>query len=202
MKTTTTVDTPQKTAHPTSSDHYLATVRRACSTPAGRAALQRGLAGRFRRPWPMYEHLLAHGTIPAAATADAQYPYLLIASLYAIHDAPNPRFDPGGPDADDVPVARLWHNLGWSYRAAVTSRRMDSKRAEDDLAHLARLTLSSLYQVLPGVVGELRAKGAPVEWATLLRDLTQWQSRGEEVRIRWARAFFRQPTAPNGDESP
>ncbi|MFD7645981.1 type I-E CRISPR-associated protein Cse2/CasB [Kitasatospora sp. NPDC059795] len=196
---THTAPPPRTAARRSRFDSYLVTVRRACSTPAGRAALQGGLADGFRHPWPMFEHLLPHGTIPAAATSTAQYPYLLIASLYALHEVPNPRIGPGEPDFGAVPVSKPWQNLGWSYRMAVASGGMKSSRAEDDLAHLAQLMLPALYEALPGVVGQLRGKRAPVEWATLLRDLTLWQRRGDEVRIRWARAFY-QPTASNGDE--
>ncbi|MFJ9446383.1 type I-E CRISPR-associated protein Cse2/CasB [Kitasatospora sp. NPDC101235] len=185
---------PKADARANRFDTYMAVVRQACSTPAGRAALRDGLADDFRHRWPLYRHLLRHGQIPSAPDRDNELPYLLVASLYALHDAPNPTTT-NRPDKQPRP-SRPWRNLGWSYRTAVDRHLLASDHAESDLNSLAQLTLTSLYRALPGVVGQLRAQHVPVEWPVLLRDLTRWQRHGDEVRIAWARAFYNQDPRP------
>ncbi|MFB7669045.1 type I-E CRISPR-associated protein Cse2/CasB [Kitasatospora sp. NPDC056138] len=185
-----TTTTPRAPARVNRYDTYLAVVRKACASPAGRAALRDGLPDDFRNPWPMYRHLLRHGTIPCPPDRDSELPFLLVAALYAAHDAPNPSttvqavFRPRS--------SRPWRNLGWSYRAAVRRGTVTAGRAEDDLNSIVQLTLPGLYRALPRVVGQLRSQDVSVEWAVLLKDLTRWQRHRAEVCTGWARAFYDQ----------
>ncbi|MFJ1936584.1 type I-E CRISPR-associated protein Cse2/CasB [Kitasatospora sp. NPDC088160] len=180
--------TTQAPARANRYDTYLAVVRKACASPAGRNALRDGLPDDFRNPWPMYRHLRCHGTIPCPPDRDSELPFLLIAALYAAHDAPNPTTT---AHAEIRPRPSMpWRNLGWSYRAAVSRGTVTARRAEDDLNSLTQLTLPGLYQALPRVVGQLRSQGASVEWAVLLKDLTRWQRHRADVCTAWARAFY------------
>ncbi|MET9294186.1 type I-E CRISPR-associated protein Cse2/CasB [Streptomyces sp. NPDC003077] len=180
-------------------ERFLRTVRKACDSPGGRAALRQGLADELASPWRLYMHLLPHGTIPASpATRETEYPYLLVACLYAVHDAPNPR-TPAARTPSPKPADRR-HNLGWSYARAAATHAMRARNAADALSHLAQLDADDLYRELPGAVSLLRSHGVPVRWPVLLRDLTRWPTRAEYVRIEWARAFH--APAPMSEAKP
>ncbi|MFE0104544.1 type I-E CRISPR-associated protein Cse2/CasB [Streptomyces sp. NPDC059009] len=170
-------------------DRFLRTVHTACSSPGGRAALRQGLADEVSAPWQLYMHLLPAGGIPAyAPTREAEFPYLLIACLYAVHDAPNPRTRKENPPPSPKPADRR-QNLGWSYARAAATGVMRPSNAADALTHLAQLGVEDLYRELPGAVSLLRSHQVPVQWPVLLRDLTRWPRWAEDVRIEWARAF-------------
>ena len=170
-------------------DEYLATVREACSTPGGRADLRNALADNFTSRWPLYQRLYPAGGIPAAQTLEAEFPFLLIAALYAEHDAPNPRMD-GGKRTVKARPADAARNLGWSYARAVDRKAMRKKSAADALSALAQLDTVGMHRDLPAVVSELRSAGVPVDWAVLLRDVTRWPKYADQVRLDWARSFY------------
>ncbi|MBO0657261.1 type I-E CRISPR-associated protein Cse2/CasB [Streptomyces triculaminicus] len=170
-------------------EKFLRIVRKACSTPGGRAALRQGLADDLSSPWQLYMHLLPAGGIPAyAATREAERPYLLVACLYAVHDAPNPRTAKTTPSPAPKP-ADVRKNLGWSYARAATTGAMRQQNAADALSYLAQLDTEGLYRDLPGAISLLRSHRIPVQWPVLLRDLTRWPNWADDVRIDWVRAF-------------
>lgn len=170
-------------------EKFLRTVRKACSTPGGRAALRQGLADELASPWQLYMHLLPAGGIPAhTATREAERPYLLVACLYAVHDAPNPATVKTNPPPPPKPADKH-KNLGWSYARAAATGAMRQQNAADALSYLAQLDTEDLYRDLPGAISLLRAQRVPVHWPVLLRDLTRWPSWADDVRIDWARAF-------------
>ncbi|MFC1443131.1 type I-E CRISPR-associated protein Cse2/CasB [Streptacidiphilus sp. N1-10] len=170
-------------------ESYMATVRGACSSPGGRADLRSGLADNFTSRWPLYQRLYPQGGIPAAQSLDAELPFLLIAALYAEHDAPNPRMD-GNTVKAKPHAADASRNLGWSYARAVDRKAMRQRNAADALSALAQTDTAGLHRDLPGVVSELRSAGIPVDWAVLLRDVTRWPQWADQVRLDWARAFY------------
>ncbi|MFG2378941.1 type I-E CRISPR-associated protein Cse2/CasB [Streptomyces sp. NPDC048504] len=171
-------------------ERFMRTVRAACATPGGRAALRNGLADELASPWQLYMHLLPAGGIPAyASTRDAEVPYLLVACLYAVHDAPNPRTAKTNPTPRAKP-AEVWQNLGWSYACAVNTGVMRRANAADALSHLAELGRDDLVRELPGAISLLRSQRITVKWPVLLRDLTRWPKWADDVRIEWARAFY------------
>lgn len=171
-------------------ERFMKTVRTACATPGGRADLRQGLADGLSSPWQLYMHLLPAGGIPAhAQTREGEFPYLLVASLYAVHDAPNPRTAQTEPPPVPKRADRR-KNLGWSYARAAAVGAMRQKNAADALSYLAQLELDDLYRDLPGAVSLLRAQRVPVQWPVLLRDLTRWPQWSDDVRIEWARAFY------------
>lgn len=180
-------------------EKFLETVREACGTPVGRATLQQGLAdlaeavtaGSQGSTWRLYTVLLPHGPIPAwRQERDAEYPFLLIACLYALHDAPNPRTTTARRRKPPATDGRC--NLGWSYARATAMKIQTAPRARDELLALATLDLDGLYQQLPGAIARLRSRAVPVAWPVLLRDLVRWGRFADDVRIDW----FRSLTAP------
>ncbi|MEU9126092.1 type I-E CRISPR-associated protein Cse2/CasB [Streptomyces sp. NPDC048506] len=175
-------------------ERFMATVRRACNTPEGRAVLRQGLVDGLEDPWQMYVHLMPAGGIPIRddipehALRRAEEPFLLIASLYAVHDAPSPR-------AGDKPLteriakpAKPWENLGWSLAHAARAG-MRRETATGLLSHLCELDYPALITELPSTVSLLRSNNVPIRWPVLLRDLTRYQRWAADVRIDWARAY-------------
>ncbi|QYX79028.1 type I-E CRISPR-associated protein Cse2/CasB [Streptomyces akebiae] len=180
-------------------ERFMRTVRSACATPGGRAALRDGLAEELSSPWRLYMHLLPAGGIPSyAPTREAELPYLLVACLYAVHDAPNPRTAKSNPPPAVKP-AEMWQNLGWSYARAARTGAMRRENAADALSHLAELGGEDLYRELPGAISLLRSQQIPVKWPVLLRDLTRWPKWADDVRVEWARAFHT-PTIRTAEE--
>lgn len=175
-------------------EEYLATIREACSSSGGRADLRNALADNFTSRWPLYQRLYPAGGIPAAQNLDAEFPFLLIAALYAEHDAPNPRMG-GAKRAVKVRPADPTSNLGWSYARAVDRKAMRKQNAADALSALAQLDTAGLHRDLPAVVSELRSASVPVDWAVLLWDVTRWPKHADQVRLDWARAFYRPTTS-------
>jgi CRISPR type I-E-associated protein CasB/Cse2 len=178
-------------------DAFMRTVAQACSTPGGRAALADGLATDLSQaPFQLYHHLLEHqpdGRIPGTwDDPQRERPYLLVACLYAFHDAPNPRMT-GGRRPKPPRFGHRWHNLGWSYQQA-TAGAMRPKTAADTLIALAGLDLDGLYRDLPGAISLLRSQRVPVTWSVLLRDLTRWPEHADSIRLSWIRSFHAAPT--------
>ncbi|MGW1466617.1 type I-E CRISPR-associated protein Cse2/CasB [Streptomyces sp. NPDC002308] len=175
-------------------ERFMATVRRACASPEGRATLRQGLADNLENPWPLYMHLMPAGGIPVRkdtpphAQRQAELPFLMTAALYAVHDAPNPRAG-DKPLAVRQPVpAKQWENLGWSLaRAAGTGMRRET--ATGLLSHLCELDHDALIAELPATISLLRSNRVPVKWPVLLRDLIRYQRWAPDVRIDWARAY-------------
>ncbi|MFJ3879128.1 type I-E CRISPR-associated protein Cse2/CasB [Streptomyces sp. NPDC090077] len=199
---TTTPDTPT----PASADgpaadgrgSFMHVVRAACATPAGRSDMRRGLnivladlehptgnSGQSR--WPLYTHLMAAGYRPPA-TAAAELPHLLVAALYAVYDAPNPRMS----STTTLPAPALfkpWHNLGWSFATAAHRGVMNQDNATGTLGYLAELDQTTLLREIPAVVARLRSASIPITWTLLLADLLRWRDQSAQVRLDWARAF-------------
>ncbi|GAA3857778.1 type I-E CRISPR-associated protein Cse2/CasB [Streptomyces sedi] len=169
-------------------EEFMATVRAACATPEGRVAIRQGLTDNFADPWRMHMHLLAHGAIPTAQHRDAEYPFLLVAALWATHDAPNPRMNSRWP-APEPPPANPGHNLGWSLARAERAGVFTRQSATGQLTSLSMRDAPGLYQAIPGLVALLRDNNIPISWPVLLSDLTRWERWGDEVRVRWARQY-------------
>ncbi len=184
-------------------EEFMATVRKACATPEGRAVLRDALADDIASPWRMYMHLLPAGRIPSyRADQEAERPFLLIAAMYAATDAPNPR------TAKHRPRPRLVDgrkNLGWSFARAVELQAIPRKTAASHLSALAEQEAEGLRTDLPGTVSLLRSRQVPVQWPVLLRDLTRWPRWADDVRIEWVRSFHAPTTwteAANGGAGP
>ena len=178
-------------------DAFMRTVAKTCSSAGGRAALADGLAlDLSQTPWQLYHQVLEHqpdGRIPGTYNdPERERPYLLIACLYAFHDAPNPRMSGSRPPRPPR-FGNRRHNLGWSYQQA-TASVMRPKNAADALVALANLDQAGLYRDLPGAISLLRSRKVPVTWSVLLRDLTRWPEHADSIRLSWIRSFHAAPT--------
>ena len=114
---------------------------------------------------------------------------------------------PEGLEATDS-----WHNLGTTMRALAKGRETgDEAKALQSFEPRFRRLLScgdvlSLCDMLAGIGRAARAKGVPVNLEKLFWDLRDWNdpARNEDIRIRWAKQFFRvfepaaAPAAPEG----
>lgn len=182
-------------------ERFMSTVRRACATPEGRATLRQGLTDNLDNPWPMYVHLMPAGGIPVHEDTPrhllrrAEHPYLLVAALYAVHDAPNPRAGDKPLTAKEPAAAKPWENLGWSL-ARATHTGMRREVATGLLSHLCELDYDTLMTELPSTVSLLRSSNVPVKWPVLLRDSIRYQRWAPDVRIDWARSY----TIPPGSK--
>ncbi|MCX5535179.1 type I-E CRISPR-associated protein Cse2/CasB [Streptomyces sp. NBC_00006] len=176
-------------------ERFMGTVRRACATPEGRTALTQGLVDGLDNPWQLYLHLMPAGGIPVREdTPDpqrrrAEQPFLLVACLYAVHDAPNPKRIDNTPRTIPAPrPAAPWENLGWSLARAVRAG-MRRETATGLLTHVCDLDYDALVLELGSTTGLLRSQNVPVRWPVLVRDLARYQRWPQDVRIDWARAY-------------
>ncbi|MFF0837645.1 MULTISPECIES: type I-E CRISPR-associated protein Cse2/CasB [unclassified Streptomyces] len=175
-------------------ERFMKTVRRACATPEGRATLRQGLADNLENPWPMYVHLVPAGGIPVREDTshhvlrEAERPFLLVAALWAVHDAPNPRAGDKPLTVKEPAPANPWENLGWSLaRAARAGMRRET--ATGLLSYLCELDYDALMAELPSTISLLRSSSVPVKWPVLLRDSIRYQRWAPDVRIDWARSY-------------
>ncbi|MGV9907062.1 type I-E CRISPR-associated protein Cse2/CasB [Streptomyces sp. NPDC003388] len=175
-------------------ERFMKTVRRACATPEGRATLRQGLADNLENPWPMYVHLVPAGGIPVREDTshhvlrEAERPFLLVAALWAVHDAPNPRAGDKPLTVKEPAPAKPWENLGWSLaRAARAGMRRET--ATGLLSYLCELDYDALMAELPSTISLLRSSSVPVKWPVLLRDSIRYQRWAPDVRIDWARSY-------------
>ncbi|UFR07101.1 type I-E CRISPR-associated protein Cse2/CasB [Streptomyces sp. Go40/10] len=182
-------------------ERFMKTVRRACATPEGRATLRQGLADNLENPWPMYVHLVPAGGIPVREDTShhvlrqAERPFLLVAALWAVHDAPNPRAGDKPLTVKEPAPAKPWENLGWSLaRAARAGMRRET--ATGLLSYLCELDYDALMAELPSTISLLRSSSVPVKWPVLLRDSIRYQRWAPDVRIDWARSY----TTPAGSK--
>ncbi|WP_198545055.1 type I-E CRISPR-associated protein Cse1/CasA [Kitasatospora sp. NRRL B-11411] len=174
-------------------DGFLRLVAKVCSTPGGRARLADGLACDLTEGAPFH---VVEALLDAAPSSDVRKRivdpqqarlFILIACLYAFHDAPNPRT--AGERRHRPPrPGFLRHNLGWTYREAV-NRGTRAGNARDALLSLAGLELDDLVLALPGAISQLRSQKVPVTWSVLLRDLTRWPRHADAIRLEWIHAF-------------
>jgi len=156
------------------------------------AALRRGLSvDPDRRAW-MLRYL------PANLLSDRQEDVMcLIASLFASHPLSWPKDQ-----------ARTWTNIGASLRRLAADELAETgempSRIEARLEAMLQSHRDDLPEHLRRIVGLLRAKDIPVDWAQLLHDIGRWDWRGRPVQREWARAFWRpqQETAGEADPAP
>ncbi|MFJ2189914.1 type I-E CRISPR-associated protein Cse1/CasA [Kitasatospora sp. NPDC087861] len=174
-------------------DGFMRLVAKVCSTSGGRARLADGLACDLTEgaPFHLVEALLdaeptdrVRGSIVDPRQARL---FILIACLYAFHDAPNPKTSGERRPRPPRPGV-LRHNLGWTYREAA-NRGMRAGNARGALLSLAGLELDDLVLTLPGAISQLRSQKVPVTWSVLLRDLTRWPRHADAIRLDWIHAF-------------
>jgi CRISPR system Cascade subunit CasB len=154
---------------------------------AALAALRRGLG---RRPGEIAEPYRVLLTLPDARPAPWQEDAcFLVAGLFAWHLIP-------WRESTDGPT-----NLGESLRRHANAR--PGNGAERRFVALLNAGYEDLPVHLRHVVGLLRASETPIDYAQLLRDVTDraWNAESRYVQRAWSRAFWRQPAAAAPSES-
>ncbi len=109
----------------------------------------------------------------------------LVAALFAYHPMPWP----------DQPNERGWSNIGASLARMVAEDRQRTGETPASVENRFQAILEchpeDLPQHLRRIIGLLRAKDVPVDWAQLLHDIRGWGWERRTVQHEWARAFWR-----------
>lgn len=119
--------------------------------------------------------------------------YYLVAGLFALHQET-------WIEAEERPASRR-RNLGASLRWLVSQSESGGEGVEKRFVALLNAHSDDLPHHLRQVVGLLKAKDVPIDWAWLLDDLLNWERRGGEVRRQWARAFWGDQDQPADNAS-
>ena len=139
------------------------------------AILRRGLTKRPGQAPEMYRFV--EPWLQGEQSGWTQDSYYLIAALFASH--------PTSLDDD----ARRPTNLGASFaRMAPTDEQRQS--IEHRFTVLLNSSQEDLHVHLRQAISLLKAKGTPVDWALLLRDIRWWDHEDRWVQRSWARAFW------------
>ncbi len=150
------------------------------------AALRRGLSVESaERSW-MLRYLP-----PLSASEREEEAMCFVASLFAYH--------PLSWRSDGATAT----NIGSSLRV-LAQTEMDPgdelpDRIESRLEAVIQSHRNDLPEHLRRIVGLLKAKEIPVDWAQLLHDIMRWDLPYSPVQREWARAFWRSPQKSQPD---
>ena len=187
-------------------DEYVAAVIDLCKDTGTRADLRSGLGrpieqcGRMHRPlaWRVPENSRGERAHYAVASLIADRPR-------AVREARTAAAGTESNNESDVasnPVLAAgpvpWNrrpNLGTSLGRAVLAG-MKEGSAESHLRLLTRQGSASIHSRLPSLLQYVQAKGADVDWAVLLEDLSYWDLNRDEIATRWLQSFYRTLHAP------
>jgi CRISPR system Cascade subunit CasB len=157
---------------------------------AALAALRRGLGkppGAAAETYPYVVPFLPQGRGDAA-----EEPYYLVATLFAYwHQGDRP------VSANPPP------NLGASLaKLQKTEKRKaeSADSAERRFVALLNCHRDDLGQHLRRMVGLLRSKDIPIDWAQLLADVKGWNWESRSVQRAWGRAFWRGAPVADSDQ--
>lgn len=142
---------------------------------AALAALRRGLGKQPGTAVEMHRYVVPF--LGADVTAWRESTHYLIASLFAFHP------DPGGEGTLGMALAKV---------AAETA----SGSTELRFMGLLNSHPDDLAEHLRHAVSLARAKGVPVDWHQLFRDVLGWPSPDRRVQKKWARDFWSRTGEP------
>jgi CRISPR type I-E-associated protein CasB/Cse2 len=147
---------------------FVAALRRACKDGGKSAALRRGLTDNPRM------HVEAYPIIADLGGEIAQ-PYIALAALYATHP-------------QESPVT----NFGETCRRIA----QDGKDVPDSFNQRFRRLIAS--EDVTDVISQLRvwvrfasSKGVGINYENLLADLLNWPWYADDIRVKWARSFWK-----------
>lgn len=92
------------------------------------------------------------------------------------------------------------HSHGIGFGQAFGTLRDESGSMDARMLALLNTPADALPRVLRQLFGLLEAKGQPVDYLRLLRELGSWDDPTHWVQKRWAREYFRQGKA--GEDAP
>ncbi|GAB4535579.1 MAG: hypothetical protein Fur0018_25950 [Anaerolineales bacterium] len=147
------------------------------------AALRRGLGQPPGQAPEMYPYVIPY--LPAGLHPEGEAACYLLASLFAFH-----------------PESAAKGNMG-DHMAAAARQSPNSEAIERRFTVLLNAHPDDLPAYLRQTVSFLKAKGVPVNWEQLLRDLLYWAhpDYGPQIRKRWANAFWGRPQETAESES-
>lgn len=146
------------------------------------ANLRRGLGKQAATAYEMDRYILPR--LPEGATTKQEAAYYLVASLFAYWHQ--------GRDKPESTAG----NLGSSLRALVEQEKDHQKKenleksTEKRLNTLLNAHADDLPRHLRHIVGLLRSKDVPLNWAQLLHDVQNWDAESRSVQHKWARGFW------------
>jgi len=162
----------------------------------GRAAMVNLRRGLGKPPGSVYEtdrYVLSK--LPENASTHQEAAYYLVAALFACWHQGKDRAE----SADG--------NLGSSLRALVDKENDPSKRenleksTEKRLNALLNAHRDDLPEHLRRIMGLLKSKDVPVNWAQLLADAQQWGRDDRTVQHEWAKGFWVLPRKKREEET-
>jgi CRISPR system Cascade subunit CasB len=158
------------------------------------ATLRRGLGKQPGTVREMDSYVLP--SVPSDVTGKQEDVYYLISALFAYWYQ----------SRDDI-VKNRPANLGDSirllvnYETATGANKEDvEKRIEKRLVSLLNCHRDDLPEHLRYIIGLLKSKDIPIDWARLLSDILSWQHEDRSVQRRWARYFWRNYYEKNQSE--
>ncbi len=148
---------------------------------AALAALRRGL-GREGGAWETYPTVMPF--VRKDASRAEETAYFIVGALFGLNPSPSWRRS----DIED----RRATNFGASL-AILKNKNPESDSVERRFVALLNAEAEDLPTHLRHAVSLIKSSDSPVpvDWLSLLNDLTWWESENREVQRRWARAFWR-----------
>lgn len=162
----------------TRSETFIAALRRVGKDRGKMAALRRAFSPRNRMDgWPVIADL----------GGDIERPvYVTLAALYATH-----------------PVESAAQNFGATCRQIALKDSADGKLPESHERRFRRLLAADSSEQLGGLLRAwirlAASKGVGVNYDQLFTDLWNWDWRADDIRVRWAAAFW--PTRQADEET-
>jgi len=160
------------------------------------AALRRGLMLDEEHLFELFGYM-PPGFLEGLAAGEERL-YLMVAALFAYH--------PATFTAEELTERR--RNLGESLRLLAEKQAPGVEPEEllpDSLKRRMEALLAAprgeLFGHLRQIIGLLKTKETPVDWAQLLCDLQMWEWTGHRVQWQWSRAFYVGRQAREGDET-
>jgi len=160
-------------------------IERCKSTPGARAALRSITGISTQQTAAAADEIVVAAlapTDPLTLTPDRQQAYYTIAAMIAAVPA-KAVLTSGGPDA----TYRYSRNLGHCLAQAVADKKVSEATARQHVGTLTKQDVDGLRMHLPGVVG---LAPESIDWVVLLRDVRDWDTRGDDIARRWRQGFF------------
>jgi CRISPR system Cascade subunit CasB len=190
-------------------DKYVSYLRREVqSNPGRRSALRRGLGRPVNDAMVRKSHAVVARWLPTQARPAVENAYYSIAALIAVQPAGRRGEEPEEESTDAATIAdgaekakRIETSIGSTLGLDVRDGKLNPDTVEARLHLLCRQDVAGLHRQLPGLVRQMAAKEISPDWGRLLRDLSWWEHRRDEVTKRWLQDFYRAMNSTTDDKS-
>lgn len=185
-------------------------------SPGDRAALRRAMGRHPEHVMARTAHAIVAPHVPADADETTERAFYAVAALIAAQprnardddriaqseDAAvsspsavaDQQSDSGGTpaDAQDAePRSERTRSLGRSLAEAVVADKLKPDPTEARLHLLCRQGVDGVHRHLPRLITQLRSDLVPVDWTTLVVDLSRWSRERDRVTKRWLQDYYR-----------